>query len=181
MNYLRTGLHSLTLLQPVRVTPESYCLFDAAVAGVPELCDAFKVRCVVAGYVFVYLLTILFRHLHQSQNLAGAGAGAKTPYGAGSRTPARTSGHVTPGHMSVRQVHGRTPNPYGGQTPAPPSAFGSNVPSSSYGMQPPFGYQTPAYPPPPQPVEQYPPMPAGMNPQRAAMIQDSGGWSQAGW
>ncbi|KAL4067952.1 SH2 domain-containing protein, partial [Scleroderma citrinum] len=29
---------------PVRVTPESYCLFDAAVAGVPELCDAFKVR-----------------------------------------------------------------------------------------------------------------------------------------
>lgn len=30
--------------QPVRVMPESYCLFDAAVAGVPELCDAFKVR-----------------------------------------------------------------------------------------------------------------------------------------
>ncbi|KAF9246316.1 SH2 domain-containing protein [Melanogaster broomeanus] len=29
---------------PVRVTPESYCLFEAAVAGVPELCDAFKVR-----------------------------------------------------------------------------------------------------------------------------------------
>ncbi|KAI6028716.1 SH2 domain-containing protein [Pisolithus orientalis] len=31
---------------PVRVTPESYCLFEAPVAGVPELCDAFKVRCV---------------------------------------------------------------------------------------------------------------------------------------
>ncbi|KAF8447735.1 SH2 domain-containing protein [Boletus edulis BED1] len=29
---------------PIRVTPESYCLFEAAVAGVPELCDAFKVR-----------------------------------------------------------------------------------------------------------------------------------------
>ncbi|KAH7913720.1 SH2 domain-containing protein [Hygrophoropsis aurantiaca] len=29
---------------PVRVTPESYVLYDAAVAGVPELCDAFKVR-----------------------------------------------------------------------------------------------------------------------------------------
>jgi hypothetical protein len=31
----------------VRVTPEAYYLFDAAAGGVPELCDAFKVRCVV--------------------------------------------------------------------------------------------------------------------------------------
>jgi transcription elongation factor SPT6 len=30
--------------QHVRVTPEAYYLFDAAAAGVPELCDAFKVR-----------------------------------------------------------------------------------------------------------------------------------------
>ena len=36
--------HCLFVLQPVRVMPESYCLFEAAVAGVPELCDAFKVR-----------------------------------------------------------------------------------------------------------------------------------------
>ncbi|PFH54298.1 hypothetical protein AMATHDRAFT_135887 [Amanita thiersii Skay4041] len=31
---------------PVRVTPEAYYLFDAAAVGVPELCDAFKVRSV---------------------------------------------------------------------------------------------------------------------------------------
>ena len=30
--------------QPVRVAPEAYYLFDAAAVGVPELCDAFKVR-----------------------------------------------------------------------------------------------------------------------------------------
>ncbi|KAF9454548.1 transcription elongation factor SPT6 [Macrolepiota fuliginosa MF-IS2] len=29
---------------PVRVAPEAYYLFDAAAVGVPELCDAFKVR-----------------------------------------------------------------------------------------------------------------------------------------
>lgn len=155
---------------PVRVTPESYCLFEAPVAGVPELCDAFKVR-----------------HLHQSQNLANAGVGGKTPYGAGARTPARTPGHVTPGHMSVRQVPGRTPNPYGGQTPAPPPAYGGGIPSSSYGIptQPPFGYQTPsayAHPHPPPQMGQPPPhIPPGMNPQRAAMIQNSSGWDQGGW
>ncbi|KAH7889357.1 SH2 domain-containing protein [Phlebopus sp. FC_14] len=147
---------------PVRVTPESYCLFEAAVAGVPELCDAFKVR-----------------HLHQSQNLSGAGAGGKTPYGAGARTPARTPGHATPGHMSVRQVPSRTPNPYGGQTPAP-AAPGF----SSYGMPPaqqPFGYQTqPAFTRPPI-AQALPHVPPGMNPARAAMIQNSGGWAQDGW
>ncbi|KAI6132188.1 SH2 domain-containing protein [Pisolithus croceorrhizus] len=155
---------------PVRVTPESYCLFEAPVAGVPELCDAFKVR-----------------HLHQSQNLTNAGVGGKTPYGPGARTPARTPGHVTPGQMSVRQVPGRTPNPHGGQTPAPPPAYGGGIPSSSYGMpsQPPFGYQTPsvyAHPHPPPSMGQPPPhIPPGMNPQRAAMIQNSGGWDQGGW
>lgn len=34
----------LTLLQPVRVTPEAYYLFDTPATGVSELCDAFKVR-----------------------------------------------------------------------------------------------------------------------------------------
>lgn len=34
--------------QPVRVTPEAYYLFEAAAVGVPELCDAFKVRYVDA-------------------------------------------------------------------------------------------------------------------------------------
>jgi len=41
-------IYSITLpdssLQPIRVTPEAYYLFDAAAVGVPELCDAFKVR-----------------------------------------------------------------------------------------------------------------------------------------
>ena len=31
-------------IQPVRVTPEAYYLFETPAAGVPELCDAFKVR-----------------------------------------------------------------------------------------------------------------------------------------
>ncbi|OAX41960.1 transcription elongation factor Spt6 [Rhizopogon vinicolor AM-OR11-026] len=148
---------------PVRVMPESYCLFEAAVAGVPELCDAFKVR-----------------HLHQSQNLAGsaaAAAGGKTPY-AGARTPARTPAH--PGHMSIRQAV-RTPNPYGGQTPAPGiggPGFGPGAASSSFNMPPPqasFGYQTPAYSGPP------PGIPPGMNPQRAAMIQNTSWGQESGW
>lgn len=131
---------------------------------------------------------IHFRHLHQSQNLGGAGAGGKTPYGAGARTPARTPGHVTPGHMSVRQVPGRTPNPYGGQTPAPPptSAYGGAIPNSNYAMAPqppppPFGYQTPAYShPAPSFGQPLPPnVPPGMNPQRAAMIQNEGAWTQS--
>ena len=112
--------------QPVRVAPEAYYLFDAPAVGVPELCDAFKVR-----------------HLHESQNFAAA-AGGKTPFGAGMRTPARPGG-TTPGHMSVRQV-GRTPNPYvGGQTPFIPA----NVPST-FGLPPqpaPYGYQPPAHGP----------------------------------
>ena len=36
------------VVQPVRVTPEAYYLFETPAAGVPELCDAFKVRCVVS-------------------------------------------------------------------------------------------------------------------------------------
>ena len=32
------------IVQPIRVTPEAYFLFEAAAVGVPELCDAFKVR-----------------------------------------------------------------------------------------------------------------------------------------
>ncbi|EPQ58032.1 transcription elongation factor Spt6 [Gloeophyllum trabeum ATCC 11539] len=147
---------------PVRVAPEAYYLFDTAAPGVQELCDAFKIR-----------------HLHESQNLAAGGAGGKTPYGAG-RTPARTPGHMTPGHMSVRQS-ARTPNPYGGtpSQPGPPAGFGSTTPST-YGMPPPqttYGYQTPSsYPPRTPAFPQQPAPPSGMNPARAAMIQQSGGW-----
>ena len=143
--------------KPIRVTPEAYYLFDAAAVGVPELCDAFKVR-----------------HLHESQNMA---AGGKTPYGAGMRTPARLGG-ATPGHMSVRQV-GRTPNPYGGQTP-----FAGNVPPS-FAPPPPqpaaYGYQTPSHRPPvPGYPPQVPPFAPNMNPARPP--PQSGVWGGGpGW
>ena len=83
------------------------------------------------------------RHLHESQNLAAAVAGGKTPFGAGARTPARPGG-ATPGHMSIRQV-GRTPNPYGNGAQTPFAATGP----PNYGMPPnsSFGYQTPSHPP----------------------------------
>ncbi|KAF4578811.1 Transcription elongation factor spt6 [Pleurotus pulmonarius] len=117
------------------------------------------------------LLRPFCRHLHESQNAANQAAGGKTPYLAGTRTPAHL-GRATPGH-SVRQP-ARTPNPYGGATPygggAPPPRPGPNQ----------FGYQTPSYTPQPPPTA----LPAGMNPERAAMIQNSGGWSSnngGGW
>ncbi|KAF7323037.1 Transcription elongation factor Spt6 [Mycena chlorophos] len=189
LNRKRPGHFSLCFLAnknshvqtwPVRVTPMSYMLFDAAAVGVPELCDAFKVR-----------------HLHESKNQHQAVAGGKTPYGAGGRTPARPGG-ATPGHMSMRQP-ARTPNPYaGGATPSrygppqPPPPAG--IPQTAYGYAPnqpppphfqqqnPYGYQTPGHRP-PFPPQGQPPMPvpaalAGMNPQRAAMIQQQGG---TGW
>ncbi|KAI6094713.1 hypothetical protein F5141DRAFT_1014816, partial [Pisolithus sp. B1] len=70
--------------QPVHVTPESYCLSEAPIAGVPELCDIFKVR-----------------HLHQSQNLTNANVRGKPPYSAGAHMPAWTPGHVVPGQTSI--------------------------------------------------------------------------------
>ncbi|KAH8833649.1 transcription elongation factor Spt6 [Flagelloscypha sp. PMI_526] len=184
---------------PVRVAPEAYYLFEAAAAGVPELCDAFKVR-----------------HLHESQNASTANLG-RTPFGAGGRTPARPGYGVTPGHMSQRQPAppNRTPNPYGGATPRPPGWSGSTPavpaapPAGTSGWG---GGQTPAAPSagwggsqtpsagtwgatsgapangtsgwgaggqtPRQPAA--PSAPAGMNPQRAAMIQQQGGWGTQG-
>ncbi|KAI5899362.1 transcription elongation factor Spt6 [Schizophyllum commune H4-8] len=157
---------------PVRVAPEAYYLFDAAAVGVSELCDAFKVR-----------------HLHESQNLANGG---KTPYpGAGGRTPAR--GHATPGHMTSR---GRTPNPYaGGVTPRPPPPGGVTPrppppPNAFPGgpAPPPNAFGAPPMPPAPGfnggwgAVPPAPPggmVPPGMNPQRAAMLQQAGG--AGGW
>ncbi|KAH8116918.1 transcription elongation factor SPT6 [Phellopilus nigrolimitatus] len=165
---------------PVRVAPEAYYLFDAAAAGVGELCNASKFG----------------EYLHESGLLGGApgGAGGKTPYGAGRMTPART-----PGHMSVRQAP-RTPNPYSAPGPSsgPPlmapipggSSYGG---SSSYGGPGGFGFQTPRpggfpLPPPPGaggfPPQQPPVAPSGMNPGRAAMIQNMGGsggaWGSGG-
>ncbi|KAI0093685.1 transcription elongation factor Spt6 [Irpex rosettiformis] len=119
--------NSMVQVWPVRVTPEAYYLFETPAAGVPELCDAFKVR-----------------HLHESQSGGGAGGiGGKTPYGG--RTPARTpapgasvSGHQTPGRMSVRNSYpSRTPNPYGGASSS--AGLGGVTP---YGA----GYQTPGHP-----------------------------------
>lgn len=174
----------------MRVTPEAYYLFDAAAVGVPELCDAFKVRYAIHITLCNIFLFDYPRHLHESQNLTSA-AGSKTPFGAGTRTPARPGG-ATPGRMSVRQV-GRTPNPYSGTTPghftAPPppnAAAYPPPPASVYGMPPqtPYGHQTPSHRPPNFPPP--PPVgPPGMNPARAAMLQQntSGtGWGQnSGW
>ncbi|KDQ60952.1 hypothetical protein JAAARDRAFT_55682 [Jaapia argillacea MUCL 33604] len=181
LNRKRPGHFSLCFLAnknstvqswPVRVAPEAYYLFETAAPGVQELCDAFKIR-----------------HLHESQNLAAAAAGGKTPYNS-ARTPARTPGHATPGHMSVRHVPGRTPNPYNAPASAPPGGMSNYAPSATpaYGAAPqtPFGYQTPsAYPPrtPAYPGQQTQ-APSGMHPGRAAMIQGAGGWGQAptgGW
>ncbi|KAJ7581475.1 transcription elongation factor SPT6 [Mycena floridula] len=154
---------------PIRVTPEAYYLFDAAAVGVPELCDAFKVR-----------------HLHET-NLAASG---KTPFGAGSRTPARP-GQATPGHASVRHP-ARTPNPYGGATPssryppsAPPSNYAPTPGASNYAPTPGamsnYGYQTPHGMTPGNGMT--PGMPVGMNPARAALIaeQNRAGGSWPGW
>ncbi|KAJ3517179.1 hypothetical protein NLJ89_g675 [Agrocybe chaxingu] len=131
----------------------------ASAVGVPELCDAFKVR-----------------HLHESQNLAVAAAGGKTPYGAGMRTPARPPGGATPGHMSVRQVPGRTPNPYSGaQTPFVPNPTNFAPPPQQHV----YGYQTPSHHPPMFPG-QPPPIPQNMNhppPQRPP--QSHGLWGQS--
>jgi transcription elongation factor SPT6 len=112
-------------------------------------------------------------HLHESQNLANTAAGGKTPYGG--RTPGRTpAGGATPGRMSVRQPAGRTPNPYGatpatsggGWAPIPPVPPFGGPPASL--PTPAQGFQTPAY---------TAPVPAGMNPERARMLQRNGG----GW
>ena len=53
----------LTDIQPVRVTPEAYYLFDTPAAGVPELCDAFKIR-----YVAKFLPFCLYTY-HVSGSL----------------------------------------------------------------------------------------------------------------
>ncbi|RPD66156.1 transcription elongation factor SPT6 [Lentinus tigrinus ALCF2SS1-7] len=153
---------------PVRVTPEAYYLFDTPAAGVPELCDAFKVR----------------QKSMSINSSLGGGAGGKTPFGA--RTPGRTPapGHATPGHMSVRQV-GRTPNPYGptGMPPPPvPGTGGGFTPSFTGYPQPQqygAGFQTPGYGQQPPPGYGQPPPPGtggppGVHPSRAAMIQGNG-------
>lgn len=142
--------------------------------------------------------SFILSYLHESTNRGGAAAtGSKTPYGAGRMTPARTPaqpGYATPGHMSVRQT-ARTPNPYQ-PTPPPgvtPQAASTYASASTYAATPSYGYQTPrsgAMPPPPVPPAGAPyvaptqPASMGMNPARAAMIQNMGGWgsgSGGGW
>ena len=155
--------------QPVRVAPEAFYLFDTPATGVPELCDAFKLR-----------------QIHDSQNL-GSGAGGKTPYGA--RTPGRTpalSGMATPGRTSVRQL-GRTPNPYGGQSVHHSTMAGRATPAQSavsgFAQTPLAGYQTPFGQRPAPPSSGFgQPDPVGLN-QRTTLIQNDGGWGtgSGGW
>ncbi|KAI0273742.1 transcription elongation factor Spt6 [Gloeopeniophorella convolvens] len=156
---------------PVRVAPEAFYLFETPATGVPELCDAFKLR-----------------QIHDSRDL-GSGAGGKTPYAG--RTPGRTpavSGMATPGRASVRQV-GRTPNPYGGQSthstlagratpaqPGIPAGFGPPPQTPLAGYQTPFGQRT-------APPGYGQSSSVGLN-QRAALVQNDGGWGQgssSGW
>ncbi|KAJ1309768.1 hypothetical protein OPQ81_006534 [Rhizoctonia solani] len=105
---------------------------------------------------------------------------ARTPaYGAGRMTPggARTPGHRTPGHP----MGGKTPNPYamGGKTPNPYAARTPNPYAGQQQQQASGGWGAP---------------PAGMNPDRARMINNAnnsnsgGGWgdsnsndNQGGW
>lgn len=146
---------------PIRVAPEAYYLFEAPATGVPELCDAFKVR-----------------HLHESQNAVNAGG--KTPF-PGARTPGRPGG-ATPGHASIRQV-GRTPNPYGGgaQTPYGAGRAGPPPPGPPYGAPPPqtYGYQTPSHHPPAGYLT--PSVTAGVHPDRLNMIHNASRGTNQGW
>lgn len=134
-------------------------MFDAPAAGVSELCDAFKVR-----------------YLHESQHASGAGgAGGKTPYGAGRMTPARTpaGGFNGSGQMSVRHPGPSHPPK---ATPVSGTTYGG---ATTYGPPPGYGFQTPrpGFPP------QQPPVPSGLNPSRAAVMQNTGpngGWGSSG-
>jgi transcription elongation factor SPT6 len=140
----------------VRVSNESYFLFDTQVPTVPSLCDAFKYRLVRVSVTYLAGLIIRFRHMHESQNPSGAGG--KTPYGGRTpaRTPAagRTPGHTTPGHHSVR-----VPPPSTYQPPAPQSY--------PYGQTPYGGY------PPSGPPGGMPPPPSSV------MLQKTSGWGQS--
>ncbi|KAI6032113.1 hypothetical protein BKA83DRAFT_4122503 [Pisolithus microcarpus] len=79
----------------------------------------------------------------------------------------------------VRQVPGCTPNAHSSQTPAPPPAYGGGIPSSRYGMPSQLPFHTLS---PHMHIHTHcfqwdnPPLhiPLGMNPQHAAMIQNSG-------
>lgn len=88
-----------------------------------------------------------------------------------------TPGYATPGRMSVRRVP-RTPNPY----PGAPSVHSSVAAttgstyggSTAYGGASAYGYQTPR-------AGAQPPAP-GLNPPRAAVVQNAGSsnWN-SGW
>lgn len=166
--------HTISLMQQLSVSPSFAMLSKSGEYLHISLLSACSCTC---------------SHLHESQNLANGG---KTPYpGAGGRTPAR--GHATPGHMTSR---GRTPNPYaGGVTPRPPPPGGVTPrppppPNAFPGgpAPPPNAFGAPPMPPAPGfnggwgAVPPAPPggmVPAGMNPQRAAMLQQAGG--AGGW
>jgi transcription elongation factor SPT6 len=91
---------------------------------------------------------------------------------------------ATPGRASVRQT-GRTPNPYGGQSVHPSAMAGRATPAQTgYAQTPLAGYQTPfgqRNAPPSAGFGQSDPV--GMNQQRAALIQNDGGWGtgSGGW
>jgi len=132
------------------------------------------------SYILLYpVLNLSSRHLHESQVNS---LGSKTPF-PGARTPGRPSGATpgrpggaTPGHASTRQV-GRTPNPYGAQTP-----YGAGRSGPPYGAPPipqTYGYQTPSHHPPPEYLNSR--FTAGIHPDRVQMIQNPSQGPSQGW
>ena len=121
-------------------------------------------------------MNLSFRHLHESQVNS---LGNKTPF-QGARTPGRPGG-ATPGHASTRQV-GRTPNPYGAQTPYGAGRSGP-PPGPPYGAPIPqtYGYQTPSHHPPPEYLNSRFAVTAGIHPDRVQMIHNPSKGPSQGW
>ncbi|KAG8759037.1 Transcription elongation factor spt6 [Serendipita sp. 396] len=158
----KANTHSPVVTWPVKVTPEAYVFFGEKLPSVPQLCDAFKMR-----------------HIGPLASAARPLQGGMTPFGA------RTPGRATPA-ASRLQPQSKTPNPYQTpqqpammtpvQYPPPPMTTGPQL--VGYGMPPP---QTPQWPG--MSTTSQPPQNSGMshmNPARAAMIQQSSGWGNAG-
>jgi len=124
------------------------------------------------SYILLYpVLNLSSRHLHESQVNS---LGSKTPF-PGARTPGRPGG-ATPGHASTRQV-GRTPNPYGAQTPY--GAGRSGPPYGAPSIPQTYGYQTPSHHPPPEYLNSR--FTAGIHPDRIQMIQNPSQGPSQGW
>ena len=126
------------VLQPVKVTPKCYKLFEAELPGMTELCNAFKTQ---------YQTTLQ----SQRQLVGTPRVPGMTPFGGG-RTP---GGARTPGPLGSRTPGGQPPRPPGMGTPLhsiPAFANGSSTPlvrppgMGTPSMSAPYGSATPMRP-----------------------------------